>query len=187
MILSDQEIKELCTKEQMISPFFENLSEKGVISYGLSSFGYDIRLSPNSMKVFPKHTIIDPKAFKLSEMEDLKDEGGFYIPPNSTVLAHSMEYFKIPADVMCLFVGKSTYARAGIEVLVTPAEPGWEGYLTLEIANLTQSFVRLYPREGICQALFFRGKAPFVNYSTRSGKYQFQGYEIVPPMVKNLF
>lgn len=184
-ILNDIEIARLANEYQMISPFEPALvrvhDSSKVISYGLSSFGYDIRVADQFLifsnadcqLVDPKN--LDPAAFIR------KKTHACVIPPNSFALAYSVERFKMPRDVMALVLGKSTYARVGIVVNVTPLEPGWEGHVTIEISNTTPVPVKVYADEGIAQCLFFRGESCSVSYADRAGKYQGQGPEVVLP------
>lgn len=173
MILSDRQILELC-KKGMISPFISKQKREGKISFGLSSFGYDIRVG-NEYKIFTNinNTIVDPKNFDLKSFIDFK---GSYciIPPNSFALARSLEYFKIPNDIMGIALGKSTYARCGIVTNVTPLEPGWSGFLTIEISNTTPLPAKIYSNEGIIQIIFFKGEKPKISYNDKKGKYQNQ-------------
>jgi len=189
MILCDFEIKKLATENKIIIPFFPRLVRKikrrRVISYGLSSFGYDIRLSSVEFHVFTPFGIeVDPKNFSQENLTSVKlvttREGQhFRIPPHSYGLGVAMEEIRVPDDIMVICLGKSTYARAGIIVNMTPAEPGWRGHLTLEIANSSHLPARVYAGEGICQLLFFRGHAPTMNYEKRKGKYQDQKENVV--------
>ncbi len=159
----------------MIEPFEAAQVRNGNISYGLSSFGYDIRVA-REFKVFTNvhHLVVDPKVFDERSFVDVS-AGECIIPPNSFALARTVERFRIPEDVLVLCVGKSTYARCGILVNVTPLEPTWEGYLTLEISNTTPLPARIYGDEGIAQLIFFQGdEAPEVTYADRKGKYQGQ-------------
>ena len=189
-ILSDVEIKQLALKEGMISPFQDHLvsEENGhkILSYGLSSYGYDIRLSPKQCLVFGRIQAgaCDPKDFDgdiLTPSELLEDEKGLYfiLPPYGYCLGVAEERLKLPRDVTVVAVGKSTYARSGIMVNITPAESAWEGYLTLEISNCTGLFNRIYANEGVTQLLFFRGNPCEVSYQDRKGKYQNQLQEVV--------
>lgn len=188
-ILADFQIAELCQNDRpMISPFVDHsvkMNEKGerVISYGLSSFGYDARVAPE-FKVFTNvySTIVDPKDFNPKNYVQL-DSSECIIPPNSFVLARTLERFNLPPDIVGICVGKSTLARVGINCLVTPLEPGWEGYLTLEFANTTPLPAKIYANEGGLQIQFFRGCKPNVTYRDRDGKYQNQAAEIVLPKV----
>jgi dCTP deaminase len=189
-VLCDWEIKKLALEENMISPFQDHLkSEEGgrkILSYGLSSYGYDIRLSPKQCLVFGRISEgeCDPKNFKesiLAPAELLEDELGeyFLIPPYGYCLGVTMEHLDLPRDVTVVAVGKSTYARSGILVNITPAESMWRGYLTLEISNCTGLFNRIYANEGITQLLFYRGNPCEVSYQDRKGKYQNQANEVV--------
>lgn len=189
-LLSDKEIKHLAQEEGMIQPFHGQLvnekDDKRLLSYGLSSYGYDIRLSPKQCLVFGgvQSGDCDPKAFNpdiLKPAELLEDEKGTYfiLPPYGYCLGVAEEYIKLPRDVSVVAVGKSTYARSGIMCNITPAESGWEGYLTLEISNCTSLFNRIYANEGITQLLFFRGNPCETTYQDRKGKYQSQKQEVV--------
>jgi len=159
----------------MIEPFEPSQVRKGVISYGLSSYGYDIRVA-DEFKVFTNinTTVIDPKNFDPNSFVTVK--GDFCIvPPNSFALARTVEYFRIPENVITVCLGKSTYARCGIIINVTPFEPGWEGNVTLEISNTTPLPAKIYANEGIAQVLFFEGDEPCeVSYRAKSGKYMAQ-------------
>lgn len=175
MLLNDRLIRELAENQGMISPFVDKLSQKSIISYGLSSYGYDARVS-DEFKIFTNvdNVIIDPKNFSPKGFVDRKTDCCI-IPPNSFALARTVEYFKIPRDVFVLCVGKSTYARCGIIVNVTPLEPDWEGHVTLEFSNTTQLPAKIYANEGACQFIFFRVDEPCtVSYKDRSGKYMGQ-------------
>ena len=189
-VLADWEIKELAEKEGMISPFEDRLRSerdgKKILSYGLSSYGYDIRLSPKQCLLFGKISSgdCDPKDFDpdiLRPSELLEDEKGqyFLLPPYGYCLGVAQERLKLPRDITVVAVGKSTYARSGILVNITPAESGWEGYLTLEISNCTGLFNRIYADEGITQLLFYRGNPCEITYQDRKGKYQNQLKEVV--------
>jgi dCTP deaminase len=174
-IQSDRWIRQMAEEHRMIEPFSAGQVREGCISYGVSSFGYDIRVSPE-FKVFTNvhNVVVDPKAFDDRSFVDVNAESCI-IPPNSFALARTVEYFRVPSDVLVLCVGKSTYARCGIIVNVTPLEPGWEGFLTLEISNTTPLPAKIYANEGIAQLLFFRGsETPDVTYADRKGKYQHQ-------------
>lgn len=174
MLLADHQIRELAKKEKMIEPFSEKGATKGVISYGLSSFGYDFRIT-DEFKIFTNalSAVVDPKDFRKESFVDFKGKVCI-IPPNSFALTRSLEYVRVPSDILVIMVGKSTYARCGVIVNVTPLEPGWEGHITIEISNSTPLPVRIYANEGICQAVFFRGEQPNKTYAQRSGKYQKQ-------------
>lgn len=176
MILADHQIRQLAGAG-MIDPFAsrqvrEDAIGQPCISYGLSSYGYDCRLG-DEFKVMLPGGVLDPKKPEPHTWIDYSATGSVVLPPHSLALAHTVEYFKMPKDVTGQVVGKSTYARAGVHVLVTPAEAGWEGVLTLEIANLTPRPVRLYPGEGICQIVFHQG-APCERPYDASRKYQGQ-------------
>lgn len=174
-ILADSQIRELVRTHDMISPFVESQKRDGMISYGLSSYGYDARCA-DDFKIFTNvdNAIVDPKEFSGQSFVERKTDVCI-IPPNSFVLCHSVEYFKIPEDVLVICLGKSTYARCGLIVNVTPLEPGWEGHVTLEISNTTPLPAKVYANEGVAQFLFFKGSTPCeVSYSKRSGKYMGQ-------------
>lgn len=174
-ILSDSQIRELAQKHGMIEPFEEKQNAAGKISYGLSSYGYDARCS-NEFKIFTNvdNAIVDPKDFKHQSFVD-RETDVCVIPPNSFALTRSVEYFRIPRDVLVICLGKSTYARCGLIVNVTPLEPGWEGHVTLEISNTTPLPAKVYANEGVAQFLFFKGsEACETSYADRSGKYMGQ-------------
>lgn len=174
-VKNDAWIRKMATEQGMIEPFVDGQVREGVISYGLSSYGYDVRVS-NEFKIFTNvhSAIVDPKHFTPQSFIDY--EGDIcVIPPNSFVLAQTVEYFRIPRDVITVCLGKSTYARCGLIVNVTPFEPEWEGFVTLEISNTTPLPARIYANEGIAQVLFFQSDAPCeVSYADRKGKYQNQ-------------
>lgn len=181
----DKWILQKALNEQMIVPFCENQVGKGVISYGLSSYGYDIRVS-DEFKIFTNinTTVVDPKDFQLSNTIDFCGDVCI-IPPNSFALARTIEYFKIPRNVLAICVGKSTYARCGIIVNVTPFEPEFEGYITIEISNTTPLPAKIYANEGIAQVLFFEGDCDCeVSYKDKSGKYQKQQGITLPRIVE---
>ncbi len=174
-LLVDWEIREYATKYQMLEPFEESLKRDGVISYGLSSMGYDIRVT-DEYKIFTnvRQAVVDPKQFSQDSFVDFKGPI-CVIPPNSFTLARSVEYFRMPRSVLGICLGKSSYARCGIVVNITPLEPCWEGYLTIEISNTTPLPARIYSFEGIAQVLFFEaGSLPEISYADRKGKYQGQ-------------
>ena len=174
-LLVDWEIREYVKQYQMLDPFEEHLKRNGVISYGLSSMGYDIRVT-DEFKIFTnlKQAVVDPKEFNPDSFIDVKGPV-CVVPPNSFALARSVEYFRMPRSVLGICLGKSSYARCGIVVNITPLEPGWEGYLTIEISNTTPLPARVYSFEGIAQVLFFEaGSLPEVSYADRKGKYQGQ-------------
>ena len=180
-LLIDREIKAYVDKFDMIRPFSDHLNSNGVISWGLSSMGYDIRVA-DEFKVFTNvwNTVVDPKAFDAKSFVDFKDPVCI-IPPNSFALARTVEYFKIPRNVLTICCGKSTYARCGIIVNVTPFEPEWEGFAVLEISNTTPLPAKIYSNEGIAQVLFFASEDPCdVSYADRKGKYQKQQSIVLP-------
>ncbi len=165
----------------LINPFEEKQVRQGTISYGLSSYGYDIRIA-DEFKIFTNvnNSIVDPKHFDTRSFVDFKGDVCI-IPPNSFALGRSIEYFKIPRNVMTITVGKSTYARCGIITNVTPFEPEWEGFVTLEVSNTTPLPARIYANEGIAQVLFFESdEACLVSYADRQGKYQGQRGIVLP-------
>jgi len=165
----------------MIEPFTDKQVRDGVISYGLSSYGYDIRVA-DEFKIFTNvnSAIVDPKQFDPRSMVDFKGDI-CVIPPNSFALAKTIEYFRIPRNILTICVGKSTYARCGIIVNVTPFEPEWEGFVTLEISNTTPLPARIYANEGIAQVIFFESDQPCeISYADRKGKYQKQGDIMLP-------
>jgi dCTP deaminase len=189
-ILCDTEIKKFALEQGMIEPFMDRLvnQEDGrrILSYGLGSYGYDIRLSPKQCLVFGRiqEGVSDPKDFNpkiLKETELLSDERGkyFLLPPYGYCLAVAEERLKLPQNVTVIAMGKSSYARSGIIANITPAEAGWEGYLTLEISNATGHFNRIYANEGIIQLIFLSGTPCEVSYQDRKGKYQNQKQEVV--------
>jgi dCTP deaminase len=174
-VQSDKWIRRMALEHGMIEPFNEKQVREGVISYGLSSYGYDARIA-DEFKIFTNinHTIVDPKDFDPRSFVDFKGEQCI-IPPNSFALARTVERFRIPRDVIVVCVGKSTYARCGIIVNVTPLEPEWEGIVTLEVSNTTPLPARIYAGEGIAQFLFFEGDEPCeTSYADKKGKYQAQ-------------
>ncbi len=174
-ILADHQIRDLAQNQGMIEPFVEKQKNDGMISYGLSSYGYDARCSKD-FKIFTNvdNALVDPKNFSDQSFVD-RNSDICVIPPNSFVLTHTVEYFRIPQDVLVICLGKSTYARCGLIVNVTPLEPGWEGHVTLEISNTTPLPARVYANEGIAQFLFFKGSDVCeTSYADRSGKYMGQ-------------
>ena len=174
-IKSDRWIKKMALEHQMIEPFVESQTRAGVVSYGVSSYGYDIRVA-DEFKVFTNvySTVVDPKNFDSKSFVDIKTDVCI-IPPNSFALARTIEYFRIPRDILTVCLGKSTYARCGIIVNVTPFEPEWEGHVTIEISNTTPLPAKIYANEGIAQVLFFQGDEPCeVSYRDKKGKYQGQ-------------
>lgn len=185
MLKSDTEIEKLALQNGMIAPFESSQIKikegKKIISYGLSSYGYDIRVA-NRFKVFTNvhNSLVDPKNFTEDAFIDIEGDECI-IPPNSFALAVSVEYFSIPRNILTLCIGKSTYARCGIIVNVTPFEPEWEGYVTIEISNTTPLPAKIYANEGIAQVLFLEGKELCnVSYADRAGKYMKQKGITVP-------
>ena len=187
-IKSDRWIKQMALEYNMISPFCEKQINSGkVISYGVSSYGYDVRCA-NEFKIFTNinTAIVDPKQFDPTSFVDIKADVCI-IPPNSFVLAHTIEYFKIPRNVLTICLGKSTYARCGIIVNVTPLEPEWEGHVTLEFSNTTPLPAKIYANEGVAQVLFL--EAAFndeceISYADRKGKYQGQVGVTLPKVLE---
>jgi len=182
-IRPDAWIRAMARDHKMIDPFEESQVREGVISYGLSSYGYDIRVA-DEFKIFTNinTTIVDPKNFSRQSFVDFQGPACI-IPPNSFALARTVEYFRIPRSVLTICVGKSTYARCGIIVNVTPFEPEWEGHATLEISNTTPLPARLYAREGIAQVIFFEADQLCErSYADKQGKYQAQ-QEITLPRI----
>ncbi len=174
-ILSDKWIRQQARENGMIEPFVEAQRRDGCISYGLSSYGYDARVAPE-FKIFTNvdSAIVDPKDFASNSFVD-RETDVCVIPPNSFALARTVEYFRVPKDVLVICLGKSTYARCGIIVNVTPLEPGWEGHVTLEFSNTTPLPARIYANEGACQFLFLKGNEPCeTSYADRAGKYMGQ-------------
>jgi dCTP deaminase len=174
-IKSDRWIARMAREHGMIEPFVDDQVRAGVISYGVSSYGYDVRVG-NEFKVFTNvyNTVVDPKKFDPRSFVDIvADE--CIIPPNSFALASTIEYFRIPRDILTVCLGKSTYARCGIIVNVTPFEPEWEGHVTIEISNTTPLPAKIYANEGIAQVLFFQSDEPCAkSYKDKKGKYQAQ-------------
>jgi dCTP deaminase len=180
-VRSDAWIRRMALEKKMIEPFVDNQVREGVISYGLSSYGYDIRVT-DEFKIFTnvRSAIVDPKHFTPESFIDFKGDICI-IPPNSFVLARTVEYFRIPRDVITICLGKSTYARCGLIVNVTPFEPEWEGYVTLEISNTTPLPARIYANEGIAQVIFLQAdEVCEVSYADRKGKYQAQQDIVLP-------
>lgn len=179
----DHWIRKMALEANMITPFAEGHKREGIISYGVSSYGYDIRVA-DEFKIFTNvySAIVDPKDFSPRSMIDFKGDVCI-IPPNSFALARTVEYFHIPRGVLTLCVGKSTYARCGIIVNVTPFEPEWEGFVTLEISNTTPLPAKIYSNEGIAQVLFFEGDEPCeISYADKKGKYQHQQGILLPKL-----
>ena len=180
-IKPDSWIKRMAAEHRMIQPFVEDQVREAVVSYGVSSYGYDIRVA-DEFKVFTNinTTLIDPKAFDPRSFVDLKAPVCI-VPPNSFALARTVEYFRIPRNVLTVCLGKSTYARCGIIVNVTPFEPEWEGTATLEISNTTPLPAKIYANEGIAQVLFFQSDEDCaVSYADKKGKYQAQQVVTLP-------
>ena len=174
-VLPDRWIRKMALEKDMIKPFISEQKRENSVSYGLSSFGYDARVS-DEFKIFTdvNSEIVDPKNFKKSSFVSRK-ANECIIPPNSFVLASTVEYFKIPKDVLVICLGKSTYARCGIIVNVTPLEPGWEGHVTLEFSNTTPLPAKIYANEGVSQFIFLKGnELPEITYADRNGKYMGQ-------------
>jgi dCTP deaminase len=182
---SDTWIREQSKNNEMITPFCEDQVGKGVVSYGLSSYGYDIRVG-REFKIFTNvnSTLVDPKNFDDKNIIDyVGDE--CIVPPNSFALARTVEYFKMPRNVLAICLGKSTYARCGIIVNVTPFEPEFEGHITIEISNTTPLPAKIYANEGIAQVLFLEGDEPCeTSYKDKSGKYQSQTGITLPRILK---
>ena len=180
-IRSDRWITRMAKEHRLIEPFEEGQVRKGVVSYGVSSYGYDTRVS-DEFKIFTNvnSSIVDPKDFDPASFVDVKTEVCI-VPPNSFALAHTVEYFRMPRNVLAICLGKSTYARCGIIVNVTPFEPGWEGYVTIEISNTTPLPAKIYANEGIAQVIFFEADEECaVSYADRAGKYQKQSGVTLP-------
>jgi dCTP deaminase len=182
-IKNDQWITKMSREHGMIEPFEERQVRESMISYGVSSYGYDMRVS-DEYKIFTNvnSTVVDPKAFDASNFVEVRSDV-VLVPPNSFALARSIEYFRIPRNVLAVCLGKSTYARCGIICNVTPFEPEWEGHVTIEISNTTPLPAKIYSNEGICQVLFFESSEPCrVSYKDRKGKYQGQTGITLPRM-----
>ena len=181
----DHWIAHMAVERKMIEPFVETQVRDGVISFGVSSYGYDIRVT-DEFKIFTNvySAVVDPKHFDPASMVDFKGDV-CVIPPNSFALARSVEYFRIPRDVLTICLGKSTYARCGIIVNVTPFEPEWEGYVTLEISNTTPLPAKVYSNEGIAQVLFFTAdEVCETSYKDRKGKYDKQTGVVPAKVIK---
>jgi len=186
-ILSDHQIRELAqnSTSKMIEPFVDRQNSEGQISYGLSSYGYDARVA-REFKIFTNvdNDIVDPKNFSQTSFVS-KETDCCIIPPNSFALARTVEYFRIPRDMLVICLGKSTYARCGIIVNVTPLEPEWEGHVTLEFSNTTPLPAKIYANEGACQFLFLRGEQGCdVSYADRKGKYMGQVGVTLPKIIR---
>ncbi len=179
----DHWIRKMAREQRMIEPFADSQVRDGVISFGVSSYGYDIRVA-DEFKIFTNvfSAVVDPKQFDPRSMVDYKGEVCI-IPPNSFALAKTIEYFRIPRKVLTVCLGKSTYARCGIIVNVTPFEPEWEGYVTLEISNTTPLPAKIYANEGIAQVLFFEADDMCeTSYADKKGKYQGQQSIVLPKL-----
>ena len=186
-IKRDRWIKKMSASHGMIEPFEEDIIRDGRISYGLSSYGFDIRVA-DEYKIVTNvnNSMVDPKNFDEKSFVDFKGDVCI-VPPNSFALARSIEYFKIPRDVLTICVGKSTYARCGIIVNVTPFEPEWEGFVTLEISNSTPLPAKIYSNEGLCQVLFFQSDEDcLITYKDKLGKYQKQIGITLPKMKESI-
>ena len=184
-IKSDRWIRRMSRDHSMIEPFVETQVSRGTISYGVSSYGYDMRVA-SEFKIFTNalSAVVDPKAFDDRSFVELTGDVCI-VPPNSFALARSVEYFRIPRNVLTICVGKSTYARCGIITNVTPFEPEWEGHVTLEISNTTPLPAKVYANEGICQVLFFEADDDDVcetSYADKKGKYQAQTGVTLPKL-----
>lgn len=182
-VMPDHWIRKQALEHQMISPFEEKQKRDGVISYGLSSYGYDARVA-DEFKIFTNidNAIVDPKQFSENSFVNRQTDV-CVIPPHSFVLARTVEYFKIPRNVLVICLGKSTYARCGLIVNVTPLEPEWEGHVTLEISNTTPLPARVYANEGLCQFLFLKGDSDCeISYADKGGKYMGQKGVTLPRM-----
>ena len=183
MLKSDRWIRKMSREHDMINPFSEKQVREGVISYGLSSYGYDLRVA-DEFKIFTNvnSSIVDPKHFDERSFVTVQTDICI-VPPNSFALARSVEYFKIPRSVLTICVGKSTYARCGIIVNVTPFEPEGEGFVTLEISNTTPLPARIYVNQGLCQILFFQSdEVCETSHADREGKYQSQTGIVLPKL-----
>src|SRR5215217_4475984 len=182
-IMPDRWIRETARAHGMIEPFVDRQTREGVISYGLSSYGYDARIAPE-FRIFTNvdNAIVDPKSFNAQSF--VEREGDVcIIPPNSFALGRTIEYFRIPRDVLVICLGKSTYARCGMIVNVTPLEPEWEGQVTIEISNTTPLPAKIHAHEGICQFLFLQGNEPCeTSYADKAGKYMGQRGTALPRM-----
>lgn len=183
-VMPDTWIREQAQKHAMIAPFEEKLSKEGLISYGLSSYGYDARVAPE-FKIFTNvdSATVDPKNFQAHGFVD-RNTDVCVIPPNSFALARTVEYFKIPRDTLVICLGKSTYARCGIIVNVTPLEPEWEGHVTLEFSNTTPLPAKIYANEGACQFIFLKADSVCeTSYADRAGKYMGQKGVTLPKIL----
>ena len=179
----DHWIRKMSVEHKMIEPFVDKQVRSGVISYGVSSYGYDVRVA-NEFKIFTNvfSATVDPKNFATNSMVDFVGDVCI-VPPNSFALARTIEYFRIPRNVLTVCLGKSTYARCGIIVNVTPFEPEWEGFVTLEISNTTPLPAKIYANEGLAQVLFFEADEEFeISYADKKGKYQKQESIVLPKL-----
>lgn len=179
----DHWIRKMALEHKMIEPFIDSQVRQGVISYGVSSYGYDLRVA-SEFKIFTNvfGAVVDPKQFDPKSMVDFAGEV-CVVPPNSFALARSVEYFRIPRNVLTVCLGKSTYARCGIIVNVTPFEPEWEGFVTLEISNTTPLPAKIYANEGLAQVLFFEADEECeISYADKKGKYQKQQSIVLPKL-----
>jgi dCTP deaminase len=175
-VMPDSWIRRMALERGMVEPFVDRQNREGVISYGLSSYGYDARVAPE-FKIFTDvdNAVVDPKEFNEKSFVERTVDVFCMVPPNSFALARTVEYFRIPRDILVICLGKSTYARCGLIVNVTPLEPEWEGHVTLEISNTTPLPAKVYANEGVCQFLFLKGDGPpEVSYADRKGKYMRQ-------------
>ena len=182
-IKPDHWIRKMAQEHGMIEPYEPNQVREGVVSYGVSSYGYDIRVA-DEFKIFTNvfSAVVDPKNFDPASMVDYQGDVCI-VPPNSFALARTVEYFRIPRSVLTICLGKSTYARCGIIVNVTPFEPEWEGYVTLEISNTTPLPAKIYANEGIAQVLFFEADEECeISYADKKGKYQGQQSIVLPKL-----
>lgn len=182
-VKADKWIRRMALEHKMIEPFEDRQVRDGVISFGVSSYGYDMRVA-DEFRIFTNvnSTIVDPKNFDAKSFVEFKGPVCI-VPPNSFALARSVEFFRIPRNVLTICVGKSTYARCGIIVNVTPFEPEWEGFVTLEISNTTPLPARVYANEGLCQILFFQSdEVCEISYADRKGKYQKQQGIVLPKL-----
>jgi dCTP deaminase len=180
-VKSDKWIRMMATKHKMIEPYADRQVRDGVISYGVSSYGYDMRVA-DEFRIFTNvnSSIVDPKNFDAKSFVEFKGEVCI-VPPNSFALGRSVEYFRIPRNILTICVGKSTYARCGIIVNVTPFEPEWEGFVTLEISNTTPLPAKIYANEGLCQVVFFESDEECeISYKDKKGKYQAQKGIVLP-------
>ena len=175
-VMPDSWIRRMALERGMVEPFVDRQNREGVISYGLSSYGYDARVAPE-FKIFTDvdNAVVDPKEFNEKSFVERTVDVFCMVPPNSFALARTVEYFRIPRDILVICLGKSTYARCGLIVNVTPLEPEWEGQVTIEISNTTPLPAKVYANEGVCQFLFLKGDGPpEVSYADRKGKYMRQ-------------